>query len=280
MFQHNFSFPDGSFFQYGENFQTGSREETGRLEFNPNKCTWKIVHNIIRRLKFPKITRLDVAIDYYNIDLSEFDVIGNTARKCEKIFSRSGKLETFYHGSRHSDIFTRIYDKAKESQKNKLLDVEEEIQSDLLWWRVEAVIKDFDEKKSEWKLVGFDEQLNEGIFEEIPLSDQQLFANPFNFIFAKRKLDFINNYLDKDCYSPQEKAMMFYLSYYPDEINSLSKNTAKRYKDFLFKETNDLLDWHLQPNFIFEQNKAALQIQITDWLQAAIDNGHFLIGRK
>lgn len=244
MYQHNFKFGDGSFFQYGE-FQN---EHTCRLEFNPNKCDWKIIYNIIKRVKYPKLTRMDIAVDYKGIDLSEYKIDMLTARTQEFFFSRSGKLETQYIGSRSSDNFVRIYDKAKEQNKHMKKEEEEEIQIAYDWWRVEAVIKDFQHDK-------FGNIINE----------------PFPLLIQERKEN------NPEQLKIAEKAMLFYLEHNPSEWEKLSPNSKRKYKNMSF--SYEYRELEIQPYQVYEKEKQALFNQVNEWLAPAIANGNYLIGK-
>lgn len=243
MYQHNFKFGDGSFFQYGE-FQN---EHTCRLEFNPNKADWKLVHNIIKRVKYPKLTRLDIAVDYRGIDLSKYKIDMLTSRTQEFFYSRSGRLETQYIGSRSSDNFVRIYDKAKEQNKHLRKEEEEEIKIDYDWWRVEAVIKDF-------QYDSFGNLINE----------------PFPLLIQERREVATGNM------KLSEKAMLFYLQHNPEAWEELSPNSQRKYKNMSF--AYEYKELEVQPYQVYQDNKKELFQTINEWLAPAIQNGNVLIG--
>lgn len=265
LYQQNFSFPDGTFFQYGE-FQNDNH---ARLEFNPNKCDQVLIRKITSRLKYPKVTRLDFAVDYFDIDLSRYIFDSNTARTTERISSRSGKLETLYIGSRRSDKFTRIYDKAKEVNKRKKKEEEDEVIVEGHWWRVEAVVKDFSSTVE--KEVYTKNSIGETVKEVQKVKvDGNLFKNPFEVLISERKEKM------SDGLKTSEKAMLFYLQHNPSEWDELTPNTRKKYKYLEFAYSYELID--RQPHDLFEKEKNRLAKELESWLKPAIDNGTYLTG--
>lgn len=132
MYQHHFTFHDGTTVQVGKNKDT----EHCRVEYNPNKCDDGLLYKIMIRLKNPSVTRIDWAIDYRNINFEkESYIIRDLGSRSEVIWKgRSKEKETHYVGSPKSDNFIRVYDKAKEQGSEMGY-----------WWRVEAVVKDFKE---------------------------------------------------------------------------------------------------------------------------------------
>ena len=147
IYQHQYNFKEsGLFIQIGDY----EGERVFRMEFNPNKLKKEYLtfyYNVLKRIKYVNVTRIDWAIDYPE-DFTKYQIRQLSARKTIEYKSRTGKLETLYIGSPKSDIFTRIYNKAleKRMQKAKLSEWEEpekEIVTKETLWRVEAVVKDF-----------------------------------------------------------------------------------------------------------------------------------------
>jgi hypothetical protein len=104
-----------------------------RLEFNPNKIndlTREIIKGIFNYCEDFHLTRLDIACDLYNYDLSSYNI--TTLRNLKKAYyyDRVGNLETVYIGSLSSNRFFRIYNKALE--QHQVGD----------WWRVELQLRD------------------------------------------------------------------------------------------------------------------------------------------
>lgn len=259
MYQHNFAFPDGSFFQYG----VMQGEEAARVEFNPNKCDWRLIHRIMKRLKYPKVTRLDIACDYFGVDLSRCKIVPLTSRSTETIKGRSGKLETLYIGSRRSDKFVRVYDKAKELKKNAKKEEEEEIEVDEDYWRVETVVKDFT-KIVEKEFDSVNEKGEKEIIKKKVKVDGSLFENPFK-IFLMEKEEEMNQQL-----KIAEKAMLYYLENHPEEWENLSRNSRKKYEDMSFACRYKLME--NQPYDVFEKEKDRLQEELYYWLEPALKN--------
>lgn len=138
-----------------------------RIDFNPNSVAKENkpeLHSIIDALARPRLSRLDVAIDYYGRDMATVEWREKRVRSREMIMSPKGRLETLYIGSRKSNSFLRIYDKAKEQGENAN------------WWRVESMQryergqKVFDKNPFEG-LVGYEQGTNaEGLtIEEVAM---------------------------------------------------------------------------------------------------------------
>jgi len=98
-----------------------------RVDFNPSTCPgWRDSLGIlVGGMRYPRITRLDFAVDY-RLDLSEWNFITENPVKSCRFMSRAGKLETLYLGASDSQLRFRIYNKAEESGLPGI------------WWRVEA----------------------------------------------------------------------------------------------------------------------------------------------
>lgn len=86
------------------------------LFFNPAKLQSEqeiITQEIVSRLQFKKINRIDIAVDCY-FSLIDCDIINNKVWD-KDIRVRKGKKQTLYFGSFSSDKQTIIYDKKAES---------------------------------------------------------------------------------------------------------------------------------------------------------------------
>ena len=146
-----------------------------RLEFNPNKLGLyqkEVLSKILMIVYDIHFTRIDVAIDLFNYDFINYNIVDVVSRKKAYYYDRVGNIETVYLGSLKTNKFIRIYNKAKEQHVN----------SD--WWRLELQLRD----------VYIDKYLNsfENFFEGI-------------FIFKYKNLDNFNlstravlNYLLQD----------------------------------------------------------------------------------
>ncbi|PEF38840.1 hypothetical protein CON72_11545 [Bacillus wiedmannii] len=93
------------------------------------------VENIVSRLKYPYLTRLDVAVDYFGIDLSEVEWTSTKRRKRNLWLNQEGQQETLYIGAPSSEKRYRIYNKRLER-----LEKEEEPDPRAIngHWRVEV----------------------------------------------------------------------------------------------------------------------------------------------
>lgn len=97
----------------GELIETGDKGKV-RIDFNPNKANMEQIADIFSRIKYPHLTRLDIAVDYFGKDLSEVEWISKKRRKRNIWESPNGALETLYIGAPSSDKRFRIYNKALE----------------------------------------------------------------------------------------------------------------------------------------------------------------------
>ena len=108
-YRWNFNLLDGSFLQIPQLINGELR-----LDFNPTTAHSEIFQ-VIKRIKDPEPTRVDIAIDYYDIDLlNDGWNWMHKPVKTRRFFAPDGKLETLYIGAPSSDRQIRIYDKAKE----------------------------------------------------------------------------------------------------------------------------------------------------------------------
>lgn len=105
-----------------------------RIDFNPNNITFngkKIFNYLLSFVTDIHYTRLDLAIDLFNYNIKDYNIIDIGNRKSAYFYDRVGKLETIYSGSMKSSKYIRIYNKAVE-QKLKNID----------WWRFEIQLRD------------------------------------------------------------------------------------------------------------------------------------------
>ena len=128
-YDKSFYCEDGSIIQYTK------REETRalRYEFNPNKIETedqqKNVERILGTMKYPEVSRVDVAFDIKGVDISQYYVLDLVGRKSNVFRDGGGKLETHYIGAPHAPLRIRIYNKA----------VEQGVKGH--WWRIEAQLR-------------------------------------------------------------------------------------------------------------------------------------------
>lgn len=186
-----------------------------RYEFNPNH--WKendhkehafgLNHNqdyhvmsVLRCFKNVEITRNDVAIDVLGVDLGKYNWVDMKSRKREIHLDGVGNIETNYIGSARSDTRFRIYNKTKERQdKGSIARYAD-------WWRVEVQLRGED-------------------------AQNYLTVNPFKEIMCLKKNSFNT---DGEIYDLKTKAMLFYLSNFPEKINEISSPNARtKYRQLL-----------------------------------------------
>lgn len=114
-----------------------------RLEFNPNRATSDEIRqmyiNIIATMKYPELTRIDLAFDYAE-NLSDVRWIDKKGRPSSQY--RNGKcvLETYYAGGSRSKLRVVMYDKKAERASKQGIDPEELGERD--WWRIELRFKE------------------------------------------------------------------------------------------------------------------------------------------
>lgn len=114
----------------------GAQVPMCRFEYNPAMKLEGITQVFLDRLwpivKEPRMTRVDIALDYMDIDIGElpgeYQVRHGAGRTVRKYYGKDGKLETYYWGKGHNQI--RIYNKAREQKWNGK------------WWRIEAQVRD------------------------------------------------------------------------------------------------------------------------------------------
>jgi len=312
IYQHQYNFTEcGLFLQLGD-FE---REKVFRIEFNPNKLKKEhltFYFNIMKRIKFPNVTRIDWAVDY-DEDMSNYEFKQLTARKTIEYRSRSRKLETLYLGSPKSDNFTRVYNKALEKRRSKFkkLDQEEEIEVKEVLWRVESVVKNF-EVMIEQEYDTYIEHKDGSFTEKIPHFEWESFIGdegktcyrqvqkgfitkevkglvkvrktekvPFDYVF-KNPFDNLEIYKKFDGGSEglniKEKALLFFLQYNPDEWDNLSPNTRKKYEKLRY-----MYEWmpiENQPSEVFEQEKYRLADELESWLRPALDKSKYITDFK
>lgn len=312
IYQHQWHFKEsGLFIQLGD-FEG---EKVFRMEFNPNKLEkghLTFYYNILNRIKYPNVTRIDWAVDYPE-DMSKYDFKQLTSRKTIEYKSRTGILETLYIGSPKSDKFTRVYNKALEKRKTKLklIDEEEEIKVKETLWRVEAVVKNFELKverevekwvehpegastvkipQFHW-ITGHDDtgrqiskryelapitKLVEGavrVEKKEKVGVDYIFQNPFETLEIYKKYEGSTKGL-----KTAEKAMLFFLEHNPDAWDELSPNTRKKYEELTY--TYQWMQIENQPKSVFEKEKYRLADELESWLKPALDKSYYLTGYK
>lgn len=189
---------DGSIIQRGEleAVRSGKIKEL-RYEFNPNNKIFEKMHlRILQQIKNAHITRIDVAFDIYDVDMSRWKWIDSKGRPQKHYISGNGDMETCYIGGEHSEQRIRIYNKAKEQKED-----------DIVWWRVEVQLRgEMAKLVTDWKALAT--------------------INPFEHITP-----ITDGYFPE--LEIKTRAMLNYLMYYPSGFAELSKNTRSEYKKLL-----------------------------------------------
>lgn len=182
---------DGTIIQWGNETK---KVRPIRIEFNPNKCDKDSLFEVLKRLKYPELTRTDLAFDFEE-ELSEYLIIDGLSRKSNIWRSGSGKLETFYIGAPSSDLRIRIYNKALEQNMK-----------DAVWWRIEA-------------------QLRKGVLDKT-YNRFGIIPNPFDGLTIQKEV--MNEIKDI-----KKRAMAYYLMHEPNALGELSHPTRYKYKKLL-----------------------------------------------
>lgn len=220
-YRHFFELIDGSFLQVGE--RKSGHSASVRYEFNPNKCVPEVVWGILRCIKFERYSRIDIAIDYYGIDLGGAMWIQHFERTkgINYYVDGGGRLETLYIGSRESNLMHRIYDKARERKK-----AGEEVEG--FWWRVEAECK-FDKEQAihPW-------------------------YNPFERIECLLENDFGG-------LAMKDRAMVEYLQRHPNEWSKLDSRNKRKYRDMIAGESSKL---NPSPSDVYKKENDKLYQQL------------------
>lgn len=156
-YDRNFYMADGSLLQYAKT----SGMKALRYEFNPNKINddkekihSRSVAECIATMKYPKLSRVDIAIDLFDVNIADYEIHHDSV-KTNEWRDRSRRLETLYVGAPNSDMRFRIYNKAKEQQMD----------DGRIWWRIEAQLRD---EFATLLLIGFNP------FEKLSISQSQL----------------------------------------------------------------------------------------------------------
>lgn len=251
-YRRNFKCADGSYINYGTDLESVMPI---KYEFNPNiiVASKENIHKrnvvrILRTMKYPKITRFDLAIDLKGIDLSRFDIRDKNSRKFNIYYDASGRMETLYIGARTSDLRIRIYDKARE-QKDE---------SGEQWWRIEAQLR-----------TSACDMLNGNLGEFGSCTPQTY--NPFEGIEIYSKfsngLERVENF--------KERIFIKHLQENPLDLQFLSKSSRHRYKKILATLESDQDKYKIDLGEIYQTNKADIDKKLNDWLRYSKRNNVF-----
>lgn len=222
----------------GEHIETGDKGKV-RIDFNPNKANMEQIADIFSRIKYPHLTRLDIAVDYFGKDLSEVEWISKKRRKRNIWESSAGALETLYIGAPSSDKRFRIYNKALERlEKGE----EKDPRAENGHWRVE-VQKRFKESDN---LVDGKEYLLEDLFDISPVS------NVIDLSFIEK---------------PMDRLVVAGLLHRPSEMMNINKNTRPKYKKMI-QEARERKGRVLEitPDEVYRKEKSHLADELNDLL--------------
>lgn len=210
------TFLDGSILQIAEKGAVRSGKVQGlRYEFNPKHTTFEKIHMaVLRHFKHARFSRIDIAMDFFDIDMTSWQWLDRKSRKQKHIISGLGQKETVYLGGVKADLTLRIYNKAVEQGEE-----------DKTWWRVEVEMRR--DVADTYRRLS---------------SQGEVSINPFEDITPIQRKDF-------DHLPLKERAMLSYLLDNPEAFGELSKVTRSKYKKMMKNELRyDLLDlkkiWH------------------------------------
>lgn len=205
-----------------------------RIDFNPNKANMDEIGRILSFLKYPHLTRLDVAVDYFNIDFQNIEWSSLRARKRNYWTDEYETLETLYIGSPSSAKRFRIYNKALE-----IKEVKKESTIEGHWWRVEVQQR-------------FTANVNY-------TPSEYLLPNLFDIRPYRRELDI--SFIDKF----SERMMVAGILEHPEELKKADKKTKTKYKR-LIEEVRERAGAALEnpPHEVYEKEKSLLADQLKD----------------
>lgn len=219
---------DGSVLQIGEiNAVRAGKIKELRYEFNPNRKTYEKLHTkVLRMMKDAHFTRIDVAFDIFDVDMSNWKWIDNQSRRFTVYYGPHGEVETWYVGGKDSEIRIRIYNKALEQGIK-----------DKVWWRVEV-------------------QLRRNAALIFTSYKGHIGINPFEHVTPVIQGEFKEIDIKK-------RALLKYLIDNPSGFAELSANTRREYKTLLRLIASwETIDFHK----IWEEKIPEVQSEIESWL--------------
>lgn len=229
---------DGSYVQWSDS----NNHRAIRVEFNPNNVEQENIEKILETMKYGKFNRVDIAFDFEDVDLSDYQFVDNLSRKRNYWMNGSGRLETLYIGAPGSGLRIRIYDKAKEQG----------MEGD--WWRIESQITD------EWV-----KPLNGDFLDD---SGQNFNVKPFLPNFFDGLKVFVPS-LSESGLKMQEQAMIEFLVRNPEKWGEVSPNSRRKYKKIL---ANLPINKEIELGQIFKENKSDTMYHIQKWRKIANKN--------
>lgn len=226
-YRYQIHFTDGSILQVAEKecVNSGKIKEL-RYDFNPNNKEYNKLHyEVLGLMQDSHFTRIDVAFDIYDLDMSSWRWIDSKGRPFNVYYSGTGAVETWYIGGKDSEVKIRIYNKAKE-QRIK----------DRIWWRVEVQMRR-DSAKLMQELEG------------------QFSYNPFNDVIPVIEGDF--KHLDI-----KTRALVKYLIKHPEGFSELSVNVRSKYRKIITengsRETINFAD-------LWQKKYSLLRSELKSW---------------
>lgn len=223
-------FLDGSVLQIAEREAVSSgRLKELRYDFNPNRKEYNRLHyEVLGLMKNSHFTRIDIALDVYDIDMSSWRWIDSIGRPFNVWYSGTGEVETWYVGGKSSDPKIRIYNKAKEQRKK-----------DKVWWRVEVQMRR--------ETCKFIEDFN-----------GEVIYNPFKDIYPVKDGDFKELNI-------KTRALVKYLIQHPEGFSELAKASRSKYRKILIEEakkSKETIDFAS----IWEKKYSLLRSELKSWL--------------
>lgn len=225
-----------------------------RYEFNPKHMDapmrMKICKEILSWISSKKLNRIDIAIDL-GIDLKDYKIHDEKLRQSVEYYKKDKVLETYYIGSRQSDLHFRFYNKQTEHNKKEMeLKRQYERQGD----EYEPELIDFDLWRFEVEMKGDDAKLFLKETKRNPFEGIRVYKEGFDLSHLKIT----------------ERAMVSYLLEKPQEINELGKEAKAKYRKIMSgcidkTEEIDLKD-------VFEQKKSEISYQLNSLVEQYIEN--------
>jgi hypothetical protein len=181
-------------------------EKNVRLDFNPNTLhgyqTFEHMQGLIAFMKYPHLTGIDFAVDYYGYDLSSLSVTPPRSMKKATYESAGGKLESIALGSGEGNRRINFYDKRHKERKSLPHNHPE-------WWRVEVQRARFN-------------------------GEEDYFTNPFKDIAFTFPASFPPDIKAAD------KAMLLGLRQQPELWNELGRRQKERLREINMQSSTSL----------------------------------------
>lgn len=235
-FSSNYGFRHAYSGLNGEHIEVGDKGKV-RVDFNPNKADMEQIGLIMGKLKYPHLTRMDIAVDYFGKDLSHIEWTSRGKRKRNMWVDQKGVLETLYIGAPSSDKRFRIYNKRLER-----LEAGEEAdpRGKEGHWRIE-VQKRYKERDN---ILDPIEYLLPDLFDITPTTD---------------RIDL--SHIEK----VTDRVMITGLLADPSLLNELSKNSKTKYLGMIKEaEARKTVALAITPQQAYEKEKSRLATELID----------------